>query len=83
MDELMFCKICGRHIEPNASRLCSNCCEALIREGYVFLTQCKNCVYWQDNNNGYPHPECRWGHDETPDADDFCSYGLDKRYGKG
>ena len=35
---------------------------------------CKDCRYWQDNNGGYPHPECRWGNDETPDADDYCSF---------
>ena len=35
---------------------------------------CKDCWYWQGNNGGYPHPECRWGNDETPDADDYCSF---------
>lgn len=35
---------------------------------------CKDCRYWQSNNGGYPHPECRWGNDETPDADDYCSF---------
>ena len=35
---------------------------------------CKDCMYWQGNNGGYPHPECRWGNDETPDADDYCSF---------
>ena len=35
---------------------------------------CKDCQYWQGNNGGYPHPECRWGHDETPDEDDYCSF---------
>ena len=39
------------------------------------IVHCKECEYWQDNNGGYPHPDCRWGHDETPDADDFCSFG--------
>ena len=38
----------------------------------------KDCKYWQDNNNGYPHEECRWGHGETPDDNDFCSYGERK-----
>lgn len=38
------------------------------------LIQCKECKYWQDNNDGYPHKECRWGKDETPDATDYCSY---------
>jgi hypothetical protein len=44
----------------------------------VEVVRCKNCRYWQDNNGGYPHEECRWGKDETPDADDFCSYGERK-----
>ena len=35
---------------------------------------CKDCQYWQGNNGGYPHPECRWGNDETPDEDDYCSF---------
>ena len=40
------------------------------------VVRCKDCKYWQDNNDGYPHEECRWGHGETPDANDFCSYGA-------
>ena len=44
----------------------------------VAVTRCKDCKYWQDNNDGYPHEECRWGHGETPDANDFCSYGEPK-----
>ena len=39
------------------------------------VVRCKDCKYWQDNNGGYPHDECRWGKGETPFADDFCSYG--------
>lgn len=35
---------------------------------------CKDCIYWQGNNGGYPHPECRWGNNETPDEDDYCSF---------
>ena len=35
---------------------------------------CKDCQYWQGNNGGYPHPECRWGNDETPDEDDYRSF---------
>lgn len=38
------------------------------------LIHCRECKYWQDNNGGYPHRECRWGKDETPDADDYCSF---------
>lgn len=41
----------------------------------VEVVRCKDCKYWQDNNGGYPHDECRWGKDETPDANDYCSYG--------
>lgn len=39
------------------------------------VVRCKDCVFWQDNNGGYPHQECRWGHGETPDPDDYCSFG--------
>ena len=44
----------------------------------VPVVRCKDCKYWQDNNGGYPNDECRWGKNETPDADDFCSYGERK-----
>lgn len=23
------------------------------------VVRCKDCEYWQDNNDGYPHEECR------------------------
>ena len=39
------------------------------------LIRCKDCKYWQDNNGGYPHEDCKWNHDETPDGDDYCSGG--------
>ena len=45
--------------------------EALEQEPIIY---CKDCKYWQDNNNGYPVTDCRWNKDETPDADDFCSF---------
>ena len=41
----------------------------------VQVVRCADCKYWQDNNGGYPNDNCRWGHDETPDPDDYCSYG--------
>lgn len=44
----------------------------------IEVVRCKDCIYWQDNNGGYPHEECRWGHDETPNEDDYCSYGERK-----
>jgi len=42
---------------------------------FVPVVRCKDCVYWQDNNGGYPHVGCKWREDETPDSDDFCSAG--------
>lgn len=42
------------------------------------LIRCKDCAYWQDNNDGYPHSDCKWKEDETPDPDDFCSAGERK-----
>ena len=44
----------------------------------VEVVRCKDCKYYQDNNNWYPHNECKWHQDETPDADDFCSCGERK-----
>ena len=38
------------------------------------IIRCWDCRYWQDNNGGYPHDECRWNKDETPNEDDYCSY---------
>ncbi len=49
--------------------------DAMVNHDVVKVVRCKDCKYWQDNNGGYPHEECRWGKDETPDWDDFCSYG--------
>lgn len=46
------------------------------------LVRCKDCEYWQDNNGGYPNPDCPWGKDETPDPDDFCSFG-ERKDGEG
>lgn len=45
--------------------------EALEQEPIIY---CKDCKYWQDNNNGYPVVDCKWNKDETPDANDYCSY---------
>lgn len=39
------------------------------------LVRCHDCKYWQDNNGGYPHRDCKWNQYETPDPDDFCSAG--------
>ena len=37
------------------------------------LVRCKDCRYYQDNNGGYPHMNCKWDANETPDEEDFCS----------
>lgn len=44
----------------------------------VEVVRCKDCRFFQDNqiDGYYPNPECRWGKDETPNKDDFCSYGV-------
>ena len=49
-----------------------------VQLGYEPVVRCNDCKYWQDNNDGYPHKECRWGHGETPYENDFCSYGERK-----
>nr|DAH19677.1 MAG TPA: hypothetical protein [Caudoviricetes sp.] len=51
-------------------------CEHFVNAADVVeVVRCKDCKYWQDNNDGYPHQECRWGNYETPDPDDYYSYG--------
>lgn len=45
----------------------------------IEIVRCKDCRYYQDNNGGYPHPECKWGNGETPDENDFCSAGERKQ----
>lgn len=52
--------------------------DRIMTEDAVPVVRCKDCIYYQDNNNGYPHNECRWRADETPDATDFCSFGERK-----
>ena len=42
------------------------------------IIRCKDCRYYQDNNDGYPHINCKWDANETPDANDFCS-GAERR----
>ncbi len=59
-------------------RLARNTIDELPSADAVEVVRCRDCRYWQDNNGGYPHDECRWGKDETPDADDYCSYGVRK-----
>lgn len=49
--------------------------EAQPTADVVEVVRCKDCKYWQDNNGGYPNQNCRWMKDETPDDDDYCSYG--------
>ena len=45
----------------------------------VEVVRCRDCIYYQDNNDGYPHDGCRWRSNETPDADDFCSMAERRR----
>lgn len=51
------------------------CRHFVNRLEYPEVVHCKDCQYYQDNNDGYPHPDCKWNNDETLDADDFCSAG--------
>ena len=61
------------------------CQSELLKDGsykierYRELIRCKDCDYWQDNNDGYPHIGCKWREDESPDPDDFCSAGERKQ----
>ena len=75
--ELQAMKDTFEEYEPGGSR-----CQMALKVALTALRPvsreqvilCKDCMYWQGNNGGYPHPECRWGRDETPDEDDYCSF---------
>jgi hypothetical protein len=49
----------------------------------VPVVRCRDCKYWQDNNGGYPHQDCKWNANETPDEDDYCSCGERKETDNG
>ena len=61
--------------EVEAAKMAIAALRPVSREQVIL---CRDCRFWQDNNGGYPHPECRWGNDETPDADDYCSFAERK-----
>ncbi len=69
------------HGEENALLNCYNAdwiesfLECQPEANVVEVVRCKDCRYYQDNNGGYPRPDCKWGNGETPDEDDFCSAG--------
>lgn len=67
------CECIKKRLEKAAKRV-----SAIPAVDVAPVVPCKDCRYWQDNNGGYPNEECRWREDETPDADDFCSYGKRK-----
>lgn len=62
-------------IERNKSKCYAHFTRVRESDGIVEITKCKNCLYYQDNNGGYPSKDCKWNKDETPDPDDYCSCG--------
>ena len=72
------CSKCDYAKEEDCMLTCSALIKECLNENYAEVVRCKDCRYWQNNNGGYPHEECRWGKEETPDEDDFCSYGERK-----
>lgn len=57
---------------------CKDIISKSAKEHGLEIVRCKDCRYYQDNNGGYPHPDCKWGNGETPDECDFCSAGERK-----
>lgn len=49
---------------------------ALPSADAVEVVRCKDCRYWQEYQEGhYPNESCPWDKGETPDEDDYCSFG--------
>lgn len=48
----------------------------------VSVVRCKDCMWWINNLTEFSADEdfleCRWNEEESPNADDFCSYGERK-----
>ena len=48
----------------------------------VSVVRCKDCIWWINNLTEFSADEdflqCRWNEEESPNADDFCSYGERK-----
>ena len=77
--------ISKRDVFEMLKRECSSIVEDFLKDKINSLPSaqpeiihCKDCRYYQDNNGGYPHMNCKWDANETPDADDFCS-GAERR----
>lgn len=75
IDRSELIKVIGTDTEPFTTSMVFRHIRNAPAADVVEVVRCKDCQFWQDNNGGYPHPECRWGKDETPDADDYCSFG--------
>ena len=78
--EYVMCKECEKKFKMNPKSLSWVFTPSVKNQFEVELNPkpivfCRECKYWQDNNDGYPHPECRWSHEETPDPNDYCSSG--------
>ena len=48
----------------------------------IDIVRCSECKYWighlTDDDGFDGEDECRWRDSESPNADDFCSYGVRK-----
>lgn len=57
-DDLENDKRCFWGYDKEAVALALSALRPVSREQVIL---CKDCQYWQGNNGGYPHPDCRWG----------------------
>jgi len=64
------CPVCGYRYPAQTTTVTTG---TSTKDEYVRVVRCKDCKYWQDNNGGYPHDDCKWNSNETPDPDDYCS----------
>ena len=62
-------------INLELDRYAVKCIEDAPTADVVEVVRCRDCKFYQDNNGGYPHENCKWNIDETPDEDDYCSGG--------
>ena len=56
--------------------------EEIMQLPTIDLVRCKDCMWWINNLTEFSADEdflqCRWNEEESPNADDYCSYGERK-----
>ena len=72
----------SRYIDAKNLTLIKNLATLISESEVIDIVRCKECKYWLSDkpikNKWFQNGEvdqCKWRTDESPNPDDFCSYG--------